>query len=416
MVHRGSVRPNPAYAGAEFDVVCWATLTGMLSGSIPPHPSPRPAANPTARPGLRRVLGYGALVTVFLVCWVLLAVFNGMAFGVQLASLTALLAALPLLVVVPVYLWLDRLEAEPARYLVFAFLWGALCAPVGALLLNTTAEVMLMKSGFAQADSLTAILAAPPVEEGLKGLAVLAIAVIRRREFDGVIDGIVYAGLAGAGFAFSENIVYLAQAFQEQGAESLTIVFVLRCVMGPFAHPLFTAFIGIGLGLGVAVARTTTGRVGFGTLGYLCAILLHGIWNASATVGVYFETYFFFQVPIFIGFVVLIAVLRHRESATIRRFLSRYADAGWFSHQEVAMLASASGRRAARRWAKARGAAAGQAMRSFQDAASALALLRSRMHRGVAETAAIEHERVLLDAITSSRRVFTGGSVLTGAR
>ena len=32
--------------------------------------------------------------------------------------------------------------------------------------------------------------------------------MFRRREFDGVVDGVVYAGLVAAGFAFTENILY----------------------------------------------------------------------------------------------------------------------------------------------------------------------------------------------------------------
>lgn len=375
-------------------------------------PPPLPASsrsvvvgNPTARPGRRRALLYGGLATLFLLCWLIFAAFLQLDVGLQLASLAAVLAAVPLLVVIPTFLWLDRLEAEPARYLVFAFLWGALCAPVGALLLNTTAEVVLAMSGFEHPDAMSAILSAPPVEEGLKGVAILAIVLFRRREFDGVIDGVVYAGLVGAGFAFSENVMYLAHAWQG-GSESLTFVFFLRCVMAPFAHPLFTAATGIGLGLAVTVARTTVARIGLGLAGYAAAILLHAVWNASAVFNAYFQLYFAVQVPIFIGFVVMVILLRHRESTTIRRFLSQYADAGWFTHSEVAMLATAGGRRAARVWARSRGPAQAAAMRAFQDCASDLALLRSRMHRGVAEAAAGAHERSLLDAVTTHRETF----------
>ena len=35
----------------------------------------------------------------------------------------------------------------------------------------------------------------------------------RRAELDGVLDGIVYAGMVGIGFAFTENILYLAAAY-----------------------------------------------------------------------------------------------------------------------------------------------------------------------------------------------------------
>ena len=35
----------------------------------------------------------------------------------------------------------------------------------------------------------------------------------RRNELDGILDGIVYAGMVGIGFAFIENILYLAAAY-----------------------------------------------------------------------------------------------------------------------------------------------------------------------------------------------------------
>src|SRR5205809_319359 len=79
--------------------------------------------------------------------------------------------------------------------------------------------------------------------------------LFRRREFDGVVDGIVLAGLSGLGFAFTENVLYFGRAFLAGQEQSLTtgffavgFTFVLRGVLSPFAHPLFTAMTGIGLG------------------------------------------------------------------------------------------------------------------------------------------------------------------------
>ena len=54
---------------------------------------------------------------------------------------------------------------------------------------------------------------APLTEEAGKGLFVLLLLYIRRHTLDGVIDGLVYAGLVGVGFAFTENILYYAAAF-----------------------------------------------------------------------------------------------------------------------------------------------------------------------------------------------------------
>jgi protease PrsW len=369
--------------------------------------APRP--NPTARPRLRTVIIGGLTSTGFLLSAAVLAVEFETGLGVQVTLLAALFAALPLLVVVPTFLWLDRYEAEPTRLLVLAFAWGAICAPAGALFLNTGIAIAMRLAGAEDPDVVTAVLGAPFIEEGLKGFGVLLIVLLRRREFHGVIDGIVYAGLVGAGFAFSENILYLGREFVEYGQQGLTELFILRCIMGPFAHPLFTAFTGIGLGLAVAVMRRPWSRVLVALGGYFVAALLHGIWNLSAATGHLIGAYVLFQVPLFLCFIALIVGLRYREGRLIRTYLSQYADAGWLSHQEVAMLSSIPARRQARVWAGQQGGRTAVAsMRAFQDEASDLALLRARMVQGTAERDAAAHERTLLEALVAHRRAFVG--------
>ena len=179
--------------------------------------------------------------------------------------------------------------------------------------------------------------------------------------------------------------------------------------MGPFAHPLFTAFTGIGLGLAVAVMRSAWSRVLVALAGFLLAALLHGIWNLSAATGHLSARTSSSRCRCSSCFVALIVGLRYREGRLIRTYLSQYADAGWLSHQEVAMLSSLPARRQARVWASQQGGkSAVAAMRAFQDAASDLALLRARMVRGSAERDAAAHERALLEGIVAHRRAFVG--------
>ena len=52
------------------------------------------------------------------------------------------------------------------------------------------------------------------------------------RPFDGVVDGIVYAGMAGIGFAFVENILYLGRSFLEAGGGAPEAVLRARCEAG----------------------------------------------------------------------------------------------------------------------------------------------------------------------------------------
>jgi len=372
-----------------------------------------PAPNPTRRPLLRTAITLGVVASAFLVCLLVLVSILGQRLTAQTILVSALMAIIPLLIIVPTYLWLDRYEAEPVRYQVFAFLWGAVVAVVGAFFLNTFGLKLLVEARWTEPLTTGAVYLAPVIEETLKGLGILLIYLFRRREFDGIVDGIVYAGLIGAGFAFSENILYLGQAYTLYGDEGLTATFIVRCLMGPFGHPLFTSLIGIGIGIAVST-RIPLVRVLAVILGWACAILLHGLWNLSALAGMdgFVEAYVTYQVPLFLAFVGFLVWLRRREGKLIGQYLSPYADAGWLTYGEVTMLSSMQLRRAARSWAKQNGGSpAKRSMDAFQDSASDLALLRARLVHGTAESNATEREMVLLNAITAHRRDFVGSPV-----
>ncbi len=369
--------------------------------------------NPTSRPFLRGWVLSGVIIAVFAASAQFLFHTYDMKFGFKALALATIAAAIPLMIVVPTFMWLDRYEAEPRRYLMFAFGWGALVAVIGALFLNTRTIEFLYNAGVGNIDFTGPVMVAPIVEETVKGLGVFLIFLARRREFDGIIDGVVYAGIIGAGFAFSENVLYLSRAYVSYGEQGLTALFFLRCLMGPFAHSMFTAAIGVGIGIAVQ-ARSAVTRIVAIAIGWLCAMLLHALWNYSASLGGdgFFGAYVTMQVPLFLAFLIMVVVLRRREARLIGTHLSPYADAGWFTHAEVRMLSSMGGRRVARAWAKQAGGSAGvSSMRAFQDAASELALLRSRMSRGAASVDAPEIERRLLDSLVARRQEFLGSPV-----
>ena len=353
----------------------------------------------------------GLVAVGFAITGLALAAYFQSSLGLQVTLLAVLFAALPLLVVIPTFVWLDRFEAEPTRLLVLAFLWGALVSAFGAAVLNTGA--ILAFQTVTDPDSalaVTAVVVAPLVEEALKGVLVLAVWLLHRREFDGITDGMVYAGIVAAGFAFTENIQYLGQAYSEGGGAFLAGTFVLRGVMSPFAHPMFTVLVGVGIGIAATTVRGWV-KVVAPLVGYLLAVLAHGLWNLAAVAGGtgLLVVYLLVEVPIFLGFLGLILWARRREGRLIADHLSPYADAGWLSHGEVGMLSSMPRRREARMWARANAGPPGLAsMRAFQDTASELALLRRRMHHSTADAHALEHERLLLGALVEQRRAFLG--------
>ena len=367
--------------------------------------------DPTARPAIRRWLLVGVAAVGFLVAALVVSAYFGATFGVQTAFLALAVAALPLGIVIPTFLWLDRFESEPTRYLVFAFLWGALVAALLAAVFNTGAIAVLeVATDPDAAVTATAVVVAPVVEEAMKGVLVLLVWWFLGHEFDGVTDGMVYAGICAAGFAFTENVQYLAQAYTVGGNEALTGTFVARCLLSPFAHPMFTVLIGVGVGI-AASSRGWIPRVVAPVVGYLLAVLTHALWNlAAVTAGAGLVTvYLLVEVPVFVAFVAFVVWARRREGLLIGQFLRPYADAGWLAPEEVAMLSSMARRREARLWARTNAGARGlTAMRGFQDVASELAMLRRRIHHDAADSHALEQERALLVVLAARREVFVG--------
>ena len=371
------------------------------AGLPPGHPMPGPH-----RPHAMAVIAWVAFGVLALGCGLLTLLVITSETGWLGLVTGVVLAAIPVFPVVATYLWLDRYEAEPPSLLAFAFCWGAAVATFGALVINTASSQAIKASGGDPMSS--AFLVAPFVEEGFKGMAVLLVLLLRRREFDGVVDGLVYAGMAGIGFAFVENVLYLGRTLAEVGGTGTAFVFVLRCVVSPFAHPLFTSATGVGLGL-AARSRNPMVKIFAPIGGYVVAVLLHGAWNLSASTGLrgFVLVYAVVQLPIFIGFIVVAVLARRREGRLISRHLAVYAGTGWLAGGEVGMLASLAARRDARGWAqRVGGADAKRAMRDFQEMASELAFLRERMLRGTAPADARTQEYAMLAAMSALRARF----------
>jgi protease PrsW len=317
------------------------------------------------------------------------------------------LAAIPVGPVVATYLWLDRYEPEPTRLLVFAFGWGALVATAVALILEALDQFIL-----GTPNSWSAALVAPVTEEGAKGLFVLLLLWVRRNEIDGILDGIVYAGLVGAGFAFTENIMYLAGAymggndFGSGGLGAATTLFVIRGIFSPFAHPLFTSAIGIGVGIAVTT-RSRFWRFAAPVIGYIVAVAAHAMWNSAAFLGggeTFVLTYVFLMVPAFLLLFGIAIWARQREAKMLTRWLSDCADRGFLGFAEVPWLVRLPARRASRHYAKAVAGPIGEkAMREYQQQAIQLGFLHGRYLRGTAPADFSERGSVMVQRLAALR-------------
>ncbi len=360
------------------------------SGEHPPAPYGLPAVPPPLR--LRTGLGgvlFVVLVALGLVLGAVVVALVLLAAGRPDAVVVGLvLAALPVGPLIACYLWLDRYEPEPKVFLALAFGWGALVATGGALAVQTINQAVNGSS-----EVVSAVLVAPVTEEAGKGLFVLLLLWLRRHVIDGLLDGLVYAGLVGIGFAFTENILYYAGAyaggpgFGDGGADAATGLFVMRGVFSPFAHPLFASMTGIGVGLAVST-RSRSLRLVAPVVGYLFAVCLHAAWNGSAFLGggeVFLVTYLFAMVPGLLVVVGLAIWFRVREGRMLNRSLVDLAQRGYLHPQELPWLTGLPARRTARaqaaRWG---GPGAAEVMRDYQQQAVQLATLHNRVLRGTA--------------------------------
>ena len=340
------------------------------------------------------------LAVVAALIGLLLALIVLLLIGVETGPVALLIGIVSATIPVPLYLmlvlWIDRYEAEPLWMLATAFFWGALVAVFIALLFNTSISLLVaaMTESIETGMAFGAVIAAPIVEESAKAL-ILFILFFKKDEFDGVVDGIVYAGMAGLGFAMTENIQYYGRAVMESGSGGLTAVFILRGTLSPFAHPLFTSMTGIGLGL-ARQSHNTVVKLVMPVLGLLIAISMHAIWNGSVVVfgglGFLFA-YLVIMVPAFVIIMVVIFLALRREGQVVREFLQPDFHGGRLTQQEYDRLCTIRGRMGASFNALSRGGFAHwRASRAANQVASELAFHRSRVARGLSRENAQERE------------------------
>ncbi len=180
--------------------------------------------------------------------------------------------------------WLDRYEKEPKMLLIATFFWGGFIAIIGAVIASIVMDIGI--ATVLHDDALTSLasgsITAPVTEEFWKGLAIALVFFLFRKEFDSVLDGIVYGAIAGLGFAATENVLYLFSAFSEGSWGGMFELFFLRVGIFAWGHPFYTAFIGIGF----AISRTSKNigvKLIAPIIGYIFAIFAHSFHNSAVT-------------------------------------------------------------------------------------------------------------------------------------
>jgi hypothetical protein len=130
-----------------------------------------------------------------------------------------------------------------------------------------------------------AALAAPIDEELAKGAGVLLLIVLAPKLIRSPFDGLILGAFVGLGFQISEDISYAwigaANAFGDVGAAWTTIV--ARTIASIPSHWMYTAIFGAGLVWFIGRPNFPARR-GLGAGLMLTAMLMHGLWDASAAI------------------------------------------------------------------------------------------------------------------------------------
>jgi RsiW-degrading membrane proteinase PrsW (M82 family) len=354
------------------------------------YPATPPPSQPFIPPFPRRIRKVGAPLGVIIALGTIAALIVLLFTAINPVGtiIGFVLASVAMVVVVLAFLWLDRWEPEPSRLLVLAFVWGASVSVVVSVALE-----MIFASVVPSEAAGTAI-GAPLVEEALKGAFLLLMMTgVRRNELNSLTDCLVYAGMTAIGFAWVENIMYIAGG--ETVGQSLLLA-GLRLVMGPFAHPLFTFFTGIGVYFALQ-RRNVFAKVGCILLGYLGAVVMHALWNGSAVLGIetYLLVYVVWMVPVFGLAIWLSLASRRREQRVVDAKLPGMVAANLITANEATWLGSIKARQLAfAEVTRHSGKAAAKGVKDFAAQVVELAFVRDRIDRGFgdARVVALQNE------------------------
>src|SRR6266850_3806003 len=351
-----------------------------------------------APPPIRPVIRSSGHQNVFKIILAVFAVMVGALLGLIVLALIGsetgpveliiglICATLPVPVYVMLLLWIDRYESEPLWMLATTFFWGAVIAVLIAFIFNTSFSNIAADATQSKeiGENFGAVISAPIVEESAKAFILLVLFLWKRDEFDGIIDGIVYAGMVGLGFAMTENILYYGRAVQH-GPDALKFIFILRGMAAPFSHPLFTSMTGIGLGWSRQSNHPFIKLVA-PVVGFMLAVIMHATWNGSATYGGgagFLAAYFLIMGPAFIITLMTIFFSLRREGRIVRRFLYVDCERGLLEAQEYERLCTIRGRMGMS-WTAltTRGFSTWRTRMRCNQIASELAFHRSRVTRG----------------------------------
>ena len=202
-----------------------------------------------------------------------------------------------------------------------AFGWGTGGALIFAGFGNGFVDSAVEESGLGDSavDFVTSVLTGPVVEETGKGLGVLALILAARKVLERPAQGGVLGALVGIGFAWGEDVGYYVSAL-EDGMSGLWESFLVRAILGAYAHAIFTGVFGYALAWAVLRANSAMRAVLIGALGFVGALALHAQANGLGFVAPedsWNLTYGAIEIPVFVVSAALLVWGLRRRQATL---------------------------------------------------------------------------------------------------
>ena len=202
-----------------------------------------------------------------------------------------------------------------------AFGWGTGGALIFAGFGNGFVDFAVEESGLGDSavDFATSVLTGPVVEETGKGLGVLALILAARKVLERPAQGGVLGAIVGMGFAWGEDVGYYVSAL-EDGMSGLWESFLVRAILGAYAHAIFTGVFGYALAWAVLRANSAMRAVLIGALGFVGALALHAQANGLGFVAPedsWNLTYGAIEIPVFVVSAALLVWGLRRRQATL---------------------------------------------------------------------------------------------------
>ncbi|ORC36866.1 hypothetical protein B4O97_04370 [Marispirochaeta aestuarii] len=187
-----------------------------------------------------------------------------------MSAVPIIMAIIPSLVLVLLFMRFDRRRPEPRGEILRAFVLGVFSTiPVLVLEILVDAFFSPWFTNPLYLAVLEAFVVAALCEEGIK-LMVVRYFLYRRAHFNEVMDGILYTVAAGLGFACLENIIYVASG-------GITVALTRAFTAVPL-HAVCSALLGYALGM-ARFAPTADEEQRLISGGLFLAVFIHGTYN-----------------------------------------------------------------------------------------------------------------------------------------